>query len=77
MGIGLPCIFKQWEGMRHIDVGGNCLFLEHGTREEIFNAINSLYKNKTLLGTMKQVAMSKGISEFAYSQIAKRAIESE
>ena len=77
VGIGLPCIFKQWEGIRHIDVGGNCLFLEHGTREEIFNAISSLYKNKALLANMKQIAMSKGISEFAYSQIAKRAIESE
>ena len=77
VGIGLPCIFKQWEGMRHIDVGGNFLFLEHGTSEEIFSAISSLYKNKALLANMKQIAMSKGISEFAYSQIAKRAIESE
>ena len=25
VGSGLPCIFKKWPGMTHVDVGGNCI----------------------------------------------------
>lgn len=75
VGVGLPCIFKKWEGIQHVDVGGNCLFLGTGETNEINEKIRLLYENRDLLANMKQVAVSKGITTFSYFEIAKRAIE--
>ncbi|MFK1961527.1 hypothetical protein ACIXEH_11290 [Bacteroides fragilis] len=35
VGIGIPSIFKYWDGMTHVDLGGNCLFLFENSSEEI------------------------------------------
>lgn len=75
VGIGLPCIFKQWNGIQHIDLGGNCLFVKNGNIEEIQKIILGLYKNKHNLKKMREIALDKGIKAFSYSEIARRAIE--
>lgn len=31
VGLSLPCILKNWEGMHHVDINGNCLFLKDDT----------------------------------------------
>lgn len=77
VGLGLPAIFKYWEGYEHIDIGGNCIFLNNVTIEEIKNAICRVYDDRNLFESMKKVAIEKGINEFSYSKIAKRAIEME
>jgi len=74
VGVGLPCVFKKWEGMQHVDVGGNCIFIDKGHIEEIKDTLKKLIKNKELLNDMKRIALEKGIAEFSYSQIAKKAI---
>ena len=73
VGVGLPCVFKKWEGMQHVDLKGNCLFFEK--ENELKNIILSLYYNKELLLKMKAVAEEKGMQEFSYYEIAKRAIQ--
>jgi 1,2-diacylglycerol 3-alpha-glucosyltransferase len=73
VGIGLPCIFKKWKGIQHIDIGGNCLFIN--SNDEIKDNILALYQNKSQLALMKQIAMEKGVNQFSYYEIAKKAIE--
>ncbi|NQT27631.1 glycosyltransferase family 4 protein [candidate division KSB1 bacterium] len=75
VGVGLPCVFKKWVGEQHVDVGGNCLFIETADIKEIKEKILLLYHNRSQLMKMKQVAEEKGIPYFSYSQISKRAIE--
>ena len=41
---------------------------------EITKAIREIYANKDMYLKMKQVAIDKGISEFSYFKIAKKAI---
>jgi 1,2-diacylglycerol 3-alpha-glucosyltransferase len=72
---GIPCVFKAWKGMNHVDVGGNCIFLEYDDIGLIAKTINNLYNDKEKYNSMKMVAGTKGVSEFLYSEIAKRSIE--
>lgn len=72
---GIPGIFKHWEGMHHVDVGGNVAFLYKDSAEEIKQVILSLYNNKDKYNEMKKVAEEIGIPTFSYKEIARRAIE--
>lgn len=74
VGTGIPCVFKKWEGMTHIDVGGNCTFIEEGDIESIKRVINTIFHNKTEYCKMKKNAIDKGIPYFSYKEIAKKAI---
>lgn len=75
VGLGLPAIFKRWEGYQHVDLGGNCLFLDNVTTDEIKNLICKIYRDKKLYDSMKKVAVERGPDEFSYSRIARRALE--
>ncbi len=70
----VPCLFKRWEGMQHVDVGGNCDFIDDVNVEELKKKIQELvftdkYKN------MKTIALSDATNVFLYSEIAKKSIE--
>jgi 1,2-diacylglycerol 3-alpha-glucosyltransferase len=71
---GLPCVFKNWEGMHHVDVGGNCEFLKNDSAEEIKEMILNIVNDIDKYEAMKKVAVEKGIKTFSYKEIAKRAI---
>jgi len=75
VGLGLPCIFKEWEGIKHIDLGNNCMFIKESNINEIKDAVLFLYRNNNVLSNMRQEAVEKGIPYFSYYNIAKRAIE--
>jgi len=75
IGAGLPCIFRNIDGIKHVDVGGNCLFIDSGDLKEIKRRIMEVYWNNELYSNMKQVAVDRGMSEFSYYKISKRAIE--
>lgn len=75
VGVGTPCVFKYWEGMTHIDVGGNCEFIYNDTAEEISLILNLIFNQKNRYDLMKKNAFEKGINTFAYSQISKKAIK--
>lgn len=72
---GIPMIVKNWKGMHHVDVGGNCLFLYNDSIEEIKDVIVGVLENKEEYNTMLKVATEKGTAVFSYKEIAKRAIE--
>lgn len=71
---GIPCVFKDWEGMHHVDTGGNCEFLHKDSKEEIKAVISSIFDDKEKYSEMKQAA-EKSKKDFFYSEIAKKAIE--
>ena len=71
---GLPGIFRDWEGMHHVDVGGNALFLHRDSSEEMKEVLWNLVQNPEKLRFMKEVAETKGIPTFSYRRIAQKAI---
>ncbi len=73
-GVGLPCVFKKWEGIQHVDLGGNCLFLKDDSVEEIQHVISKIYNDSELYNTMYNVSNEKCIEYFSYSKIAERAL---
>jgi glycosyltransferase involved in cell wall biosynthesis len=75
VGTGVPCIFRDWPGMKHVDVGGNCLFIGDGSVKQIAMAIERCFYDKELYDHMKDAATNRGIRLFSYSSIARRSIE--
>ncbi|PMM08648.1 hypothetical protein BCT63_03675 [Vibrio kanaloae] len=73
VGLGVPCIFKRWSGMDHVDLGGNCIMLEESCPEQLYEAIVYVYNKREALNEMKRVSQIKG-KEFCYSSIARRSI---
>ena len=73
-GVGLPCVFKKWDMIQHVDLGGNCLFIQEDDSSEIQNVITRISSDKILYHKMKEIAIRKCIPQFSYLQIAKRAI---
>lgn len=71
---GIPCVFRHWDGMEHIDVGGNCSFIYEDSVEEIRKVLTGIINNKERYQQMKKVAVEKGINEFSNIEIAKKAI---
>jgi 1,2-diacylglycerol 3-alpha-glucosyltransferase len=71
---GIPCVFKYWEGMDHVNVGGNCLFLYDESVDEISKMLLNIIENKEIYNNMKRIALDKGVKEFSYIEIAKRSI---
>ena len=72
---GIPMVVKSWPGTHHVDVGGNVVFLEKDSVEEIQTVLEKIVGDKETYNKMKQVAESEGKKQFAYSQIAKRSID--
>jgi 1,2-diacylglycerol 3-alpha-glucosyltransferase len=75
IGCGIPGVFRKWEGMQHVDIGGNCLFLEGDSRSEIQEIILKIVENKDLYDNLKKNSEEKGPKIFSYTEIAKKAIE--
>ena len=70
---GLPALFKDWVGMRHVNVNGNCEFLYNDSADEIATKISEIYSDKEYYNRMKSAA-EECKKEFFYSEIAKKSI---
>ena len=70
---GIPLICKYWEGMAHIDIGGNVEFLTESLVEEIEEKIVSLIENPKKYAKMKECAMSSRRHTFSYKIISRKA----
>ena len=77
VGTGLPCLFKYWKGTTHVDVGGNCLFLDNDSYEEIEQKLFAIIDNENLFENMKKISLDKGRSKFSYRKISREAIQSD
>jgi glycosyltransferase involved in cell wall biosynthesis len=76
-GLGLPLAVKRWEGITHLDCGGNCRFLERSDEAELLEVMQRIATDRALHATMTEVAMGKATREFSYSAIAARAIDAD
>jgi 1,2-diacylglycerol 3-alpha-glucosyltransferase len=74
VGLGLPCVFKRWPGIEHVDLGGNCLMLDLVTDQGLDEALLTLATDRAAVGRMREVAEVRGREEFSYSRIARKAL---
>lgn len=74
VGVGLPCVFKRIEGITHLDIGGNCRFIDDVTVEGITNELKSIFTLPGKFAKMKLAANSVKHEDFYYSKIAEQAI---
>jgi len=74
VGCGTPTVFKFWKGMEHVDVGGNCEFLHNDSSDEIKEVLSKILTTENKYENMKTVAMTEGLRQFSYSEIARKAI---
>ncbi|MDD3416203.1 MAG: glycosyltransferase family 4 protein [Lachnospiraceae bacterium] len=74
VSLGIPCVFKKIDGFSHVDLGGNALFLDDTSINNIEMVIENLANNKEKVQLMKSVAENKGIETFSYKNIAKQSI---
>lgn len=73
IGLSVPCIFRRWHGMEHVNVNGNCIFIEDASENKILEAINKSMNPETYNELYyKAYAASK---KFFYSDIARQSIE--
>lgn len=75
VGLGTPCVFYSWEGIQHLDKGGNCLYINKNNYEELKKILNYLVSNPDIVNKMKEISLKVGPKYFSYSNIAKQAIE--
>ena len=75
VGAGLPMLVREWEGITHIDLGGNVSFIKDDSSETVMNALIKIIDSPDNLKKMKRVAMDQGMKHFSYMDIARRSIE--
>ena len=70
----VPCVFEKWEGMEHVNNGGNSDFVSPVTVESLREKIHELkYTDK--YAQMKQAAESDKTDIYLYSRIAEKSLE--
>ena len=72
VGIGLPAIFKRWPEMEHVDINGNCFFVQGENVEELQRAIENITSEQNY-NKIKDLA-TKASENFLYSHISLKAI---
>jgi glycosyltransferase involved in cell wall biosynthesis len=75
IGIGLPCLFLKWDGIDHLDKGGNCKYLNNTSIEEIKDNILILVNDRASYIEMQKKATILGPKFFSYSKIAEDALK--
>lgn len=70
----VPCVFGKWEGMDHVDNGGNACFLDCTTPEQIRELIQSLQFTPEY-HRMLAAAQSDKTDIYLYSRIAEKSLE--
>lgn len=71
---GTPLIVKDWIGMHHVDLGGNCKFVKGSDLAELEKNISNIVFDKSTYQSMLKVAQSEARKKFLYSHIARQAI---
>lgn len=74
VGLSIPLVVREWPGTKHVDIGGNCIFLENGSTNELNEVINKLL-NTDYLNNLKENAKKENRKQFSYKNIAIKSIE--
>lgn len=70
----VPCVFERWEGMEHVNNGGNSDFVSPITVENVTSKIQELLYTEKYY-KMKAVAESDATDIYLYSKIAEKSLE--
>ena len=70
----VPCVFEKWNGMEHVNNGGNSAFITPVTTEVIETKIRELMFTEKY-NNMKLVADSEATDIYLYSKIAEKSLE--
>lgn len=70
----VPCVFEKWEGMEHVNNGGNSDFVTPITVDQIKKKIEELHFTNRYYN-MKKVAESDATDIYLYSKIAEKSLE--
>ena len=70
----VPCVFGKWEGMDHVNNGGNARFLDCQTPEQIRELIVKLQFTPDYQ-EMRRAARSEKTDIYLYSRIAEKSLE--
>lgn len=74
VGLGIPCVFKYWEGMTHVKHSNNALILDAISQDSIFEALNFVFTDNNLQKLQDDAYSSSKIG-FYYSTIALKSID--
>lgn len=70
----VPCVFEKWDGMEHVNNGGNSDFVYPVNADNVKEKIKELrYTDKYY--RMKQIAMTEKTDIYLYSKIAEKSLE--
>jgi len=76
IGHGLATAFHRWNGMDHLDLGGNTLFIDDADDATLDRLLLDLTENNhARITQMSWVATEEGPKVFSFSSIAKKAIQ--
>lgn len=70
----VPCVFEKWEGMDHVNNGGNSDFISPVNIETLSKKIEELCFTERYY-QMKRVAESEATDVYLYSKIAEKSLE--
>lgn len=70
----VPCLFAYWDGMNHLNNGGNCAFIRADNVEDIRSSILK-YTNSDAYRSLKEKARSSLTDVFLYKNIANKSLE--
>lgn len=70
----VPCVFKHYEGMEHVDNGGNSKLLDEISENALRQVINELIFTDEY-SKMKKCAQSELTDIYLYSKIAEKSVE--
>ncbi len=74
IGCSLPCLFKKYEEVDHVEVCGNSISLKEPTVESIYDNLNKVIVDKEYYKKLEE-ASKKASKEFSYLEIAKKSLE--
>lgn len=75
VAMGVPTIFKYWEGTTHVNINGNALFVHDDNFEELHYLISKLSSDTFYYNDILNKANSAA-NLFLYEEIAKKSIDS-
>lgn len=75
VGLGVPCAFRKIDGVDHVDLGGNAVFMEDTSTDALQQLMETLLADTAQYEKMRTVAQQKGMQTFSYRQIAARCIQ--
>lgn len=75
VALGKPCIFRDIEGFHHVDLGGNCEFINDVSVDGVSKVLENVLNDNSKLIIMENIAKEKGPQKFAYSKIAEESLK--